>query len=140
MYITEWNFSLSSRNYLNDSCYRAVYLAWVAAALSGLADVLAVWVASDWISSYYDTISIANGGNGILTKNRIPKRYATPWNFSDAWEISSFTAANTERLHWATTAICIFFAIAFVTERYRTETEEERKMRRPYSEPFAMAL
>lgn len=73
LFVTEWNFSISSRNYLNDSCYRAVYLAKVAAALAGQVDMLCVWVASDWISSYYDTVSIANGGNGILTKNTIPK-------------------------------------------------------------------
>ena len=73
IYITEWNCSISSRNYLNDSCYRALYLLRVISVLASKVDVLCVWVASDWISSYYDTVSIANGGNGIVTKNTIPK-------------------------------------------------------------------
>lgn len=73
LYLTEWNFSVSSRNYLNDSCYRAVYFARLLCELHEDVDQLCVWVASDWISSYYDTVSIANGGNGILTKNMIPK-------------------------------------------------------------------
>ncbi len=125
LYITEWNFSLSSRNYLNDSCYRAVYLAWVAAALSGLADVLAVWVASDWISSYYDTISIANGGNGILTKNRIPKPVCHAMEFFRRMGNQQLYSGEHGTVTLGDNGDLYILCHSFVTERYRTETEEE---------------
>ena len=73
LFITEWNNTLSNRNYLNDSCFRAAYAAKTIAAVSEQADLLAVWMASDWMSSYYDTVRIANGGSGILTKDTIRK-------------------------------------------------------------------
>lgn len=73
LYITEWNNTLSNRNYLNDSCFRAAYIARKVSELIGMVDMLAVWMASDWMSSYYDTVKIANGGSGLLTKDSIRK-------------------------------------------------------------------
>lgn len=73
LYITEWNCSISSRDYFNDSCFRAAYLAEVLSELLEAVDLFTIWVGSDWISNYYDTNKIANGGNGILTKGSIRK-------------------------------------------------------------------
>lgn len=74
VYISEWNNSLSNRDYLNDSCFRAAYLAEKIELLWGQVDMLNVWMASDWVSNYYDTGSrIANGGSGLLTKDLIQK-------------------------------------------------------------------
>lgn len=73
LYITEWNQTLSNRNYLNDSCYRAAYIAKKATEFADQIDLLVIWTASDWVSSYYDTVKIANGGSGLLTKDHIRK-------------------------------------------------------------------
>lgn len=73
LYITEWNNTVSSRNYLNDSCFRAAYLTKKIAEIWDQVDMMAVWTASDWVGSYYDTRGIANGGNGFLTKDSIRK-------------------------------------------------------------------
>jgi xylan 1,4-beta-xylosidase len=73
LYIVEWNNSLSSRNYLNDSCFRAAYIARKMSEIWNLVDLICIWVGSDWVSSYYDTVKIANGGNGLLTKDSIRK-------------------------------------------------------------------
>ncbi len=32
-----------------------------------------IWIASDWISTYFDVHGVANGGNGILTRDSICK-------------------------------------------------------------------
>ncbi len=73
LYVSEWNNTLSSRNYLNDSCYRGAYFLSKLAALWEMVDMTGVWMASDWVSSYYDVGGVANGGNGLLTKNTICK-------------------------------------------------------------------
>lgn len=73
LYITEWNNTLSNRNYLNDSCFRGAYIAKKVSEIADHVDLLSIWMASDWMSSYYDTAKIANGGSGLLTKDSIRK-------------------------------------------------------------------
>lgn len=73
IYISEWNSSISSRNYLNDSCFRAAYIVRTLTQLWDCVDMICVWMASDWVSNYFDTNGIANGGNGLLTKDTICK-------------------------------------------------------------------
>ena len=73
LYITEWNESISNRNYVNDSCFRACYIASRAEALLGKVDALAIMSASDWISNYMDSVGILNGSIGIISKDRIRK-------------------------------------------------------------------
>lgn len=71
--ISEWNNSVSNRNYLNDSCFRGAYIAKKASEIGQYVDMVNPWMASDWVSNYYDTIGIANGGGGLLTKDTICK-------------------------------------------------------------------
>lgn len=73
LYLTEWNETLSNRNYINDSCVRAVALLRLVNRLWGIPQCLAVWMASNRISTYYDTVCIANGGSGMITKDGIRK-------------------------------------------------------------------
>ncbi len=74
LYISEWNNSLSNRDYLNDSCFRAAYMVEQIEQIWDRVDMLAIWMASDWVSHYFDTGGrIANGGSGLLTKDMIQK-------------------------------------------------------------------
>lgn len=73
LYITEWNNTISNRNYLNDSCYRAAYIVKKAAAISEQVDMLGIMGGTDWVSSHMDTVGIVNGGIGLLTKDTIRK-------------------------------------------------------------------
>lgn len=73
LYVSEWNNTLSSRNYLNDSCYRGAYFADKLMELWGKVDMINIWMASDWVSNYFDVGGVANGGNGLLTKDTICK-------------------------------------------------------------------
>lgn len=73
LYITEWNNSLSNRNYINDSCFRAAYVLKTINQLWDIPDMIGVWMCSDLASSYYDTSRIANGGSGLITKDKIRK-------------------------------------------------------------------
>ena len=73
LYISEWNPTISSRNFLNDSCFRGSYFVKKIVELWGKADMVNVWMASDWVSNYFDVRGVANGGNGLLTKDTICK-------------------------------------------------------------------
>ena len=73
LFITEWNNSISNRNYLNDSCFRAAYLCAKITQLWGRTDLMAVMSATDWISSFFDTNKILYGAIGLLTKDLIHK-------------------------------------------------------------------
>lgn len=73
LFAVEWNNSVSSRNFLNDSCFRAAYVVKKAVDIWNQVDLLVPWTGSDWVSNYYDTRGISNGGNGILTKDSIRK-------------------------------------------------------------------
>ncbi len=73
LYITEWNNTISNRNFLNDSCFRSSYMAGRLCRLSRKVDDIAVMCGTDWISSYMDTVGVVNGGTGLLTKDMIRK-------------------------------------------------------------------
>ncbi len=72
-YITEWNSSLSNRNYLNDSCFRSAYIVQKVSLLWDKVDMICLWFGSDWISSHFDSRYIVNGAGGIITKDNIKK-------------------------------------------------------------------
>lgn len=73
LYVTEWNNSVSNRNYLNDSIFRGAYFIQRIAELSESVDMLGIWMATDIISNYVDSNRIVNGGGGLLTQDGIPK-------------------------------------------------------------------
>lgn len=71
--VSEWNSSLSNRNYLNDSCFRAAYFMKLISVMWDKVDLTCFWMGSDWISNYYDSSKIIQGGVGLLTKDGIRK-------------------------------------------------------------------
>lgn len=73
LYIMEWNFTVVDRNLLNDSVYRASYIASMISRIWDKVDMLCMMTGSDWMSNYYDSTGIAYGGAGILTKDSICK-------------------------------------------------------------------
>lgn len=73
LYVVEWNSSISNRNFLNDSCFRASYITKKIVEILSMADMVCLWMGSDWVSNYFDTKRIANGGSGLITKDTIRK-------------------------------------------------------------------
>lgn len=71
--VTEWNNTLSNRNYLNDSCFRAAYISSKMTQLIGLVDSVGIMGGSDWISNYMDSVGIFNGAVGLVSKDTIRK-------------------------------------------------------------------
>lgn len=72
-YITDWNFSLSNRNYVQDSCYRAAFYLTNIIKNYDRADAFGIWYLSDLIDNRTDSTAPLVGGAGILSKDGIPK-------------------------------------------------------------------
>lgn len=73
IHVTEWNFTVSNRNVLNDSCSKGAYLLKNIIDAVGMAQVLGYWIGSDLFADYYDSGSPLNGSGGLLTKDGITK-------------------------------------------------------------------
>jgi beta-xylosidase/AraC-like DNA-binding protein len=73
LYITEWNSTISNRNYTNDSCYKGAYIIKNIIDNINEVDVLSYWIGSDLFSQFYDSHVLLNGGAGLLSKNGIKK-------------------------------------------------------------------
>jgi beta-xylosidase len=73
VYVSDWNLSLSNRNVLNDSCARGAYFCRKAGSMMRYVTLCSLWVASDWISNYFDTGKILSGSGGLLSRDSIRK-------------------------------------------------------------------
>ena len=73
LWVTEWNQSISSRSYLNDTCYKGAYI------VKNLCDSLhktccmAYWASTDAVDEYFDSVACFYGGGGLLSRDGIPK-------------------------------------------------------------------
>lgn len=73
LHVTEWNFSISNRNTLNDSCMKGAYIMRDLLESLDLADIMGYWVGTDLYGSNADVQSIIYGGCGLLSRDGIRK-------------------------------------------------------------------
>lgn len=73
LHVTEWNFSISNRNTLNDSCMKGAYIMRDLLDSLDLADLMGYWVGTDLYGSDEDALSIVNGSGGLLSRDGIRK-------------------------------------------------------------------
>ena len=73
IYVSDWNLSVSNRNILNDSCMRGAYFCSRAYGIMRYAKLCCIWIASDWISNFFDSRNILSGSGGMVTRDSIRK-------------------------------------------------------------------
>lgn len=73
LHVTEWNFSVSNRNVLNDHCMKGAYILKNLWDSMAYVDMIGYWNATDLFSDYYDSYKMLNGASGLLSKYGIPK-------------------------------------------------------------------
>lgn len=73
LHASEWNFSVSSRNVLNDHCMKGAYLMKNMLDSIGIVSLMGYWTGTDLYSDYYDSKQLLNGSGGLLSKDGIPK-------------------------------------------------------------------
>ena len=73
--VTEWNISISNRNFLNDSSFKASYMVKniVENLNQNQVNMMGYWLSSDIFSDFRDSKNLLHGGAGLLTKNSIKK-------------------------------------------------------------------
>ncbi|WP_138493360.1 GH39 family glycosyl hydrolase [Paenibacillus pinistramenti] len=73
LHVSEWSFSVSNRDFLNDSLFKASYI------LKNMSEVLTencmmgYWIYSDIYSEFTDSKRLLYGGAGLISKNGIKK-------------------------------------------------------------------
>jgi xylan 1,4-beta-xylosidase len=72
-YLSEWNLTLSSRNRINDTCFKACYLAKNLLENYDRLDSFGYWSITDHHEEQQIPSSLYHGGFGLLTMNGIPK-------------------------------------------------------------------
>ncbi|MBB5266051.1 beta-xylosidase/AraC-like DNA-binding protein [Catenibacillus scindens] len=73
IYVTEWNLSVSSRNYYNDSCAKASMLLRHVSSSAGCGRMFMYSVVSDLSSNYYDSSKLLFGAPGLMSKDGLYK-------------------------------------------------------------------
>lgn len=73
IYLSEWNFDFTSRDFVNDSVFKALFIAKNLLENTQHVDSVAYWLLSDITSEYKDTNKILFGGNGLLTVDGLKK-------------------------------------------------------------------
>jgi len=71
--VSEINNSISNRNYLNDSLWRSAFFIRKMESLWDHTMAVSILMGSDWNASYYDSIGLATGCIGLLTKDTLRK-------------------------------------------------------------------
>lgn len=73
LFVTEWNLTVSDRNFLNDACFKGAYMIKNILDIHDKVDMIGYFVGSDRVSEYCDTGNLLFGGTGLVTKDGILK-------------------------------------------------------------------
>ena len=73
IYVTEWNNTPSQQDLLNDTCFKACYIAKSIAENYDKLDSFSYWSLTDWMGETSQPEQLFFGGLGLFTANGIPK-------------------------------------------------------------------
>ncbi|MCD8370442.1 MAG: helix-turn-helix domain-containing protein [Clostridiales bacterium] len=73
LHVSEYSFSLSNRNVVNDSCMKGAFMIYNAIACLGRVRLMGHWLFTDAYADLKDTRTPLFGGCGLLTKDGITK-------------------------------------------------------------------
>lgn len=88
IHISEWSFTVSNRNKLNDSCIKGAYLTKNIIDVIDLEGIkmIGYWIGSDLFADFYDSSEFLNGSGGLLTRDGIEKPSYYAFNFINRLE------------------------------------------------------
>lgn len=81
VYVTEWNLTISDRNFINDSSFKGAYILKNILDAYGQVDMLSYFLGSDLVSEHYDSDGLLYGGSGLLSKDGILKAAGYAFRF-----------------------------------------------------------
>lgn len=81
LYLTEWNLTVSDRNFINDTCYKGTYIVKNLLDIYGEVDDTAYFLASDCVTENYDSAGLLYGGTGLISRDGIMKPAGHAYHF-----------------------------------------------------------
>ncbi len=72
-HLDEWNYTISNRNILSDSCNQAAYIMKSYLDMIGQVDIMAYWHGLDLYTENYDTNTLLSGDTGLISRDGIKK-------------------------------------------------------------------
>ena len=81
VYLNEWNFTPSVRNFINDSAFKGAYVIKNMIDIYGMVDAMGYGAGSDRAYGFYDTPELLFGGTGLMTNDGILKPAAFAFDF-----------------------------------------------------------
>lgn len=127
IWVTEWNTSISERNFYNDSCAKGCHMLRQMTDCAGEVEVMGYGIISDWHAIFYDVKTPLTGGTGLVTKDGLCK----PAYFAlDFWNVLGDRILKKGENHIITTredgtlAIVAFNGQSF-NESYKMKEENE---------------
>ena len=73
IFVTEWNETVSDRNFINDTCYRGAYIVKSMIDIGEDVEAAGYFSGTDRRSEYFDSHMLLEGANGLLNRNGIMK-------------------------------------------------------------------
>lgn len=73
VYMTEWNLTVSQRNFINDTCFKSCYIAKNLLENYDRMESLAYWSVSDFVGESQPSRHLFHGGLGMFANKGIPK-------------------------------------------------------------------
>lgn len=73
LFISEWNLTITDRNFINDSCFKGAYILKNVIDNFDKVDLMSYFIASDLTSEHYDSDGPFFGGCGLMSKDGILK-------------------------------------------------------------------
>lgn len=73
LYITEWNLTVSHRNLINDTCFKATHLAKNFLENYDRVNAIGYWALTDFLDELFPEEDLFHGGMGLFTANGIKK-------------------------------------------------------------------
>lgn len=73
VYLTEWNFSTSHRDWLNDTCFRACFLVRNILENYDELESFGIWAVTDYLEELPPGHALFHGGMGLYARGGIPK-------------------------------------------------------------------
>lgn len=73
IWLTEWNLTVSDRNYINDTYFKGAYIVKNIIDIYGMTGPAAYFLGSDRVSEHYDSGMLLYGGSGLISRGGILK-------------------------------------------------------------------
>lgn len=73
LFLSEWNLTISDRNWMNDTCCKGAWIVKNMIAVYGMVQGIAYFHGTDRLAEFYDSNQLLSGGSGLLTRDSIPK-------------------------------------------------------------------